>query len=298
MSLVDRRIALTGATGYVGSQLALHLGASGARVTAIVRPQANLAVLERLNCRAAINVAEADAHYSNLGEILLAVRPDAVVHVAAARDGGDGDGDTRRLVESNILFPALLLAAMRAAKTRAFVNTGTSWQNAGADRYRPANLYAATKEAFEALLEHHAEAGIRAVTLRLFDVYGANDNRGKIISLLAEAARAKTTLDMSPGHQRVDFVHVSDVCRAYGIALEMVLDGDWEGHRIYGASSGAPLTLRELVTTLEEAQGVRCQVNWGARPYRSREVMEPFTGYPPLPGWRPQVLLREGLRHV
>jgi nucleoside-diphosphate-sugar epimerase len=298
MTLVDRRIAVTGATGYVGSRLALHLSAAGAQVTAIVRPQSILGELERLNCKAAIAFAETDAQYSNLREILLAARPDAVVHVAAARDGGDGESETRRLIESNILFPALLLAAMKGANVAGLVNTGTSWQNAGADRHRPMNLYAATKQAFEALIEHHAEAGIRAITLRLFDVYGANDNRGKIISLLGEAARTGVALDMSPGHQRVDFVHVSDVCRAYAIALEMVLDAHWEGHRIYGASSGAPITLRELVAALEEAQGAKCQVNWGTRPYRSREVMEPFAGYPPLPGWRPQVSLREGLRDV
>jgi nucleoside-diphosphate-sugar epimerase len=53
--------------------------------------------------------------------------------------------------------------------------------------------------------------------------------------------------------------------------------------------------LREVVATLEQVAGRSLPIAWGARPYRDREVMEPWTGLP-VPGWQPEVTLEAGLR--
>jgi hypothetical protein len=54
-------------------------------------------------------------------------------------------------------------------------------------------------------------------------------------------------------------------------------------------------TLREVVQLYCSVTGRDVQVVWGGRPYRDREVMIPWTG-DPLPGWRPQIALADGLR--
>jgi nucleoside-diphosphate-sugar epimerase len=187
---------------------------------------------------------------------------------------------------------------MRTRGIRAFINTGTSWQNAEREGFRPFNLYAATKEAFEQILGYYVDLRLSAVTLRLFDVYGPADPRSKLINLLSDIAASGKSLDMTPGEQKIDLVHVDDVCRAYEYAISYALDQSPPAHHVFGVSSGNPIGLHDLVDLFERVRGVKCNINWGKRPYRAREIMEPYKGYKPLPGWRPHVKLEDGLRNL
>jgi hypothetical protein len=83
-----------------------------------------------------------------------------------------------------------------------------------------------------------------ALSLVLCDVYGEPDTRPKLLSLLFSAAQRATSLDMTPGPQRVDLVYVDDVCAAYLHAADEMLA--WRG----------------------------------GRPYRDSEVMQPWVGLP------------------
>ena len=185
---------------------------------------------------------------------------------------------------------------MKLAKVTALINTGTSWQNSSGDSYDPVNLYAATKQAFEDILSYYTRAaGIEALTLRLFDSYGPGDKRRKILRLLLECLRTGEPLAMSPGEQVLDLVHVDDICRAFLRAAELLPEKP--ATRVYAVSGGQRRTLRQVVATLEEAAGRRIPVQFGAVPYRKREVMNPWVG-PLLPGWEPQVDLLTGFKKL
>jgi nucleoside-diphosphate-sugar epimerase len=297
-------IAITGASGFIGSRLTWRLLSNGAKVTAIVRERSDVAYLQQSENTHNLHIARLAADYSNLNDIFASSASsassafDAVVHLAACTDGGDDEGATRRLIEANLLFPSLILAAMQTHKVRAFINTGTSWQNAESAEFRPFNLYAASKQAFEQVMIHHVEAGLAAVTLRLFDVYGPNDPRNKIINLLLRASQSKDLLDMTRGEQKIDLVHVDDVCGAYEAALQYVLGRPLRTHAVFGVSSGRPLPMRNLVGVFDEARGVRCPINWGKRPYRDREIMSPYSGLEEVPGWQPTIELAAGLKSL
>ena len=64
--------------------------------------------------------------------------------------------------------------------------------------------------------------------------------------------------------------------------------------KAFAVSSGTSYTLRDVVKVFEACSGAPVPVEWGARPYRSREVMVPFTGEA-LPGWSADVRLEQGL---
>ena len=161
------------------------------------------------------------------------------------------------------------------------------------------NHYAATKQAFEALLAFYAEtAALRAVTLRLFDTYGPGGRRQKLFRLLATCAREGTELAMSAREQLLDVVYIDDVVQALLLAAQRVLSAQAPAHEIYAVGSGQPRPLREVVEQYGRACGRPLRVQWGARPYRPREVMVPWAAGRPVPGWRPRVGLEEGLRRM
>jgi nucleoside-diphosphate-sugar epimerase len=202
-------------------------------------------------------------------------------------------------VEANVLFGTQVLEAMARHHIPYLVNTGTSWQHFLNQSYSPVNLYAATKQAFEDILRFFVQSGsLTAITLKLFDTYGAGDPRRKLFALLREAARSQQPLAMSAGEQFINLVHVDDVARAFLVAANRLFSGLVAGHEVYAVSSGNPIPLRELVELCERVGGVPIPVAWGKRPYRQREVMEPWSTGETLPGWFARIGLAEGLRSI
>lgn len=185
-----------------------------------------------------------------------------------------------------------------AGRTR-IVSTGTYWQHYENKDYSPVCLYAACKEAFEKILQYYVEAfGIQAITLVLFDTYGASDRRGKLFSLLYEAAVSRTPLDMTPGEQLVDLVHVDDVANAYRVAAERLMTAHGTVNDTFAIGSGSPLRLRDLVAIYSDVTGLDVPIRWGGRAYRQREVMSPWSRGHRLPGWTSKIDMGRGLRDL
>lgn len=79
-------------------------------------------------------------------------------------------------------------------------------------------------------MQYYIEAsGLRVITLKLFDTYGPDDPRPKLMNLIQRMAMDNQPLAMSPGEQQIDLVHVEDVVRAFMVASERLLAGEVTG---------------------------------------------------------------------
>jgi nucleoside-diphosphate-sugar epimerase len=103
---------------------------------------------------------------------------------------------------------------------------------------------------------------------------------------------------MSKGEQLIDLVYVDDVVNAYLIAANRVLNNELENHEIYAVSSEERLGLKDLITLYLQITKIDVQIEWGARPYRIREVMIPWWNGKKLPGWTPKVSLLDGIQKI
>ena len=290
-----QQVALvTGATGFVGSHLARRLVREGWQVHIISRENSRL-----------LDAPEFDKMtkhiYAGTSESMIAavaqVKPDVVFHLASLFLAQHKSNEVESLIQSNVLFGNQLLEAMKINEITRIINTGTSWQHYNNDDYNPVCLYAATKQAFEAVLEYYIQAcGIKAITLKLFDTYGPDDPRPKLFHLLNKAATSGETLDMSGGEQLIDLVHIDDVTEAYLIAAQRLIECMAQQHECYAVSSGHPMPLRDLVKLYSEVTGNAIQVKWGAEPYRFREVMKAWTGGDSIEGWQPKLALADGMK--
>ncbi|QOL49770.1 NAD(P)-dependent oxidoreductase [Massilia litorea] len=286
-----RRALVTGASGYVGSHLARRLLAAGWKVHVLLRAGSSFPAPAP-----ALTVHRFEGATEDLVRIVQQAAPDVVFHLAAVFVAEHRPQDVAPLVQANLLFATQLAEAMRVAGVRKLVNTGTAWQHYGDRDYDPVNLYAATKQAFEAILAYYVNAhAFRVATLVLFDTYGPGDVRPKLMTALWRAARSGERLAMSSGRQLLDLVYVDDVVDAY-IAAADALRTAAPGQLHYRVSSGAPLRLTELVAAFEAVAGLPIAADWGARPDRPREMLLPWTGGAPPPGWQPRIALADGIR--
>ncbi len=290
-----RRALVTGASSYLGGRLCRRLLDEGWAVTATVH---RAALAADLAARPGLAVAPVDEGQATWDAALAQARPEVVLHVAARAGPEPAGGAVRDQLRANLETGVLLLEAMRAQGCRRLVSTGTFWQYGDGTDPRPTCFYAVAKSAFELFIDHAVAAhGLSACTLVLYDVYGEDDPRTKLFRLLFEAARSGTAVDLTPGEQLVDLVHMDDVVEAYRVAMERTAGAGAPRHERFAVSGGAPASLRALVGQFEQALGRPVPVRWGGRPYRLREVMHPGVG-PALPGWAPRVAPAQGLARV
>lgn len=300
MTYGPKHALVTGATGFIGSHLVSHLERAGWVVGILGRP----ASVEKATLGDGGRVF---GYTGQTAEVMAAVsefKPDVVFHLASLFLATHMPEQIAPLIGANLLFGTQLLEAMQQGACTVLVNAGTGWQNYApqppfdAPEYVPVNLYAATKQAFEDIALYYVQtAGLRSMTLRLFDSYGPRDSRRKLLRLLLETLKTGHPLDMSPGDQVLDLVHVDDICLAFLHAAELGLSRIEPGAEVYAISGKQRRTLQEVAATLEEAAGRKLPLQFGKRPHRPREVMHPWDG-PELPGWEPQITLLDGFRSL
>ena len=264
--MVERAL-ITGATGFVGSHVARALTRLGTEVHAFVRPDGRVDRVPDLAGAVTFHAVADDAE--SVAALVDTVRPDVTFHFATNFVAEHTVHDVDALVAANVAAPARLADALAGISgCPRFVNAGTVWQHVDGARYRPKNLYAATKQAFEDVLAYYCERGrLRVVTLNLYDTYGPDDHRGKVLTALVRALESGEPLAMSSGEQLVDFVHVDDVAAAFvrGAEIAAALDPG-AAPETYAVSSGEPRRLRDFVALLGEVAGRPVPVTWDAPP--------------------------------
>lgn len=287
------RILITGVTGFVGSHLATYLSGKGHLIYGLIRkPIQDKSLLSKLN-----KVSLCLFHEDSLVDLVAEIKPDIVIHLASLYLTVHSYEQIDDLIKSNITFPTKLLEAMSVNNVTKLINTGTSWQHYNSASYEPVNLYAATKQAFDDVIKYYTSAKyFSCITLKLFDTYGPDDKRGKLISLLDKLSKTKEGLSMSAGEQIVELTHINDVCAAYLAAIELIDEKDAGSNDCYGVSSNEKYNLRTLVEIYEKANNVNLDIKWGGRPYREREVMDLCNNLPNIPKWEAKISLSEGLK--
>lgn len=288
-------LVVTGATGFVGSRLTQRLVAEGYEVHILVRPNSNMEQLEMVKEHLHIHFLKDSVEW--LADLFRQIRPQAVIHLASYFVSDHQTKDIKELINSNIYFPTQLVEAMTQAGVNRLINTGTSWQHYVNEPYNPVNLYASTKQAFEDIVRYYVEArALQVIHLKLFDTYGPNDPRTKLFHLLEKASEGSEPLEMSPGEQLLDLVHIDDVVEAYVLSLARLLSDQVKQAEDYAVTSGKPISLRDFVNVFSKVTDKVLAIHFGGRPYRNREVMLPWSHGHTVPGWEPRISLEEGIR--
>lgn len=290
-----KKCIITGATGYIGSHVLKYLLSKEWDIHIIADPRFGYENIKDVLSQ--IDVFEYSGDVNLLCDYFKAVNADVVFHLAAAVITNYKPEQVPALIQSNIQFGTEILEAMKQSETKLIVSTGSYWQNYNSDDYNPVDLYAATKEAFEKVLKYYTEVeAIRAITLRLYDVYGTGDRRPKLWNILKKIAGTGEHLDMSPGEQLLDMVFISDVCTAYEQAFIILSNDSSIQNEVFGVYTTNRKALKDIVGIYLNKIGKPVSVVFGGKPYKNREVMNPTDKLTLLPGWKPQVSLENGLQ--
>ncbi len=278
----NKRVLVSGATGFIGSEVTKRLMKLNAQVSVITRTDPDLK---------AVNWISAMNNGVFPSQVISEINPEVVIHLATRFQSSHSPSDIKGLIESNVEFGTNLLESAKQAGA-VFVNINSAWQHFGSRQYSPVSLYAATKQAFADIAQYYGETGLDLRNLTLYDTYGPSDKRNKLIRQLLNTANSNEQLDMGPGDQLINLLFVSDVVEAI-----LVIAGLPSGPKLhnYVVRAEKSISIRELVAQIEKVTEKQLNVNWGARKARPREMTSDWVFGELLPGWGQQVKLGQGL---
>lgn len=287
------RTIVSGITGHLGSELARQLIAAGVEVHGLTRGNASL------HSSSNVQLHHIDGSTPSVITAVEEAQPEVVFHLAGLARRSHQSADVSPFVDTNILFGAQLLEAARLCHCPHIITAGTYLQQFNGDEGGAMNLYAATKQAFEVLMQYYVDAfDMSAVRLTLCDIYSERDTRHKLMTDIATAWAGNSPLTLLNGDAALDLLHSEDAARAF-LQVAALL----ESHSIqprgvvrYSVSSGQEVTVPELISAFERIAGRKLTVHSPTSPRLSRD-MAPWRGTQ-VPGWAPRISLEEGIARI
>jgi CDP-paratose synthetase len=283
--LTPKTILITGATGYLGSNLTQRLLKEEAyTVVALKRSFSNTHRLDHVSSQ---------MHWYNIDEVAL---PDIFAHhqidivLHCATDYGRKEVNRLQIIEANLTLPLRLLELANHHNVPVFINTDTMLD-------KRVSHYSLSKKHFREWMTGY-EKNMVLINMVLSHFYGPGDDPTKFVSFIKQQLMAGVpSIPLTKGEQIRDFVYIDDVVEAFMVVLTTMAErsvGTYE----FQVCGGARVSIKELVTTLKEMlKNTDTTLDFGALPYREFEVMDEQGDNALLAalGWQAKCDLRQGL---
>jgi UDP-glucose 4-epimerase len=293
-------VVVTGGAGFIGSHVADAFLADGAAVLVIDDLSTGL----EENVPAAAELQRVDiADAKRLGDAIDRFNPDVVCHLAAQASVTVSVERPEHDLEVNVRGTLIMCEAARAAGAPVvFASTGGAIYGNDAplptlESFPPAPIapYGASKLAGEAYVATWGRLyGLPNVVLRLGNVYGPRQQphgeAGVVAIFSNRLARGEQLVVYGFGEPTRDYVHVSDVARAFVTAASAGRSGT------FNVGTAKETSVLELLELLQREAGTEVQPE--LQPLRpgelERSALDPAAIERAL-GWRAEIAVEQGL---
>ncbi|MEO0512911.1 MAG: NAD-dependent epimerase/dehydratase family protein [Planctomycetota bacterium] len=310
---------ITGLAGFIGSHLAERLLARGEPVAgldnfndfydpAIKRARvARLAELAKANSWPLGEIADADVRDAQaVADLFARVGPTRVVHIAAMAGVRPSIENPKLYAEVNVdgTVNVVEAAAAVGVEKLAFASSSSVYGNndkvpfAESDPVdSPISPYAATKRAAE--LCCHAASHLHDLPiacLRFFTVFGPRQRPDLAICKFMRLIAAGEPIPVfGNGSTSRDYTYVDDITQGITLALDAI--GRDHRFRIWNLGGSSPVTLSELIASIERAVGKPAAIDrQPAQPGDVERTYADLSRSTQEIGYRPAVPLDEGLK--
>jgi len=161
------------------------------------------------------------------------------------------------------------------------------------DRCNPTTLYGKSKLLCSEITEELCKAySIEHSWLRLFSVFGPDDNHDWLIQYLIKEMLQHKEINTTKGEQLWDYLFIDDISN---MLLKLV---NSKGIGIANLGSGQPVAIKQIIEKLKRLTASKSVINYGAIPYRPDQVMYMCANIDKLKthlNWQPQIQLEDGL---
>ena len=285
---------VTGAAGFIGSNLVDYLLEQGHSVICVDNESANNEKFHWIFMdRRVINIKADITDYKSMKNIFTGV--DYVFHLAAESRLQSAIQNPIQAVEKNCVGTTVMLQCAREVGVKRFVYSSTSsgygnnpYPNVETQPDDCLNPYSASKIAGEKFCKMYTDLyGLETVVLRYFNVFGhRSPQRGQYAPVIGIFQRQRDAGEpltiVGDGSQRRDFVHVDDVARANYLASLMPLRGH-EGE-VFNVGTGSAYSIQQIADAISDDQ-----VYIDKRSGEMETTFADITKIGEVIGWKPEI---------
>ncbi len=295
----NKKILVTGGTGYIGSHTVVELQQKGYEVViADNLSNSDISVLDRIEkitgikpAFKLIDLADEKAVKAFIAEEIPDVSK--VIHFAAYKAVEESVREPLKYYYNNFYSLINLLTAFEgkqvdfvfSSSCTVYGEPDTLPVSEAAPVKKATSPYGNTKQVAEEILEETANAkdNYKVISLRYFNPVGAHDtaligelpkgvpqNLVPFITQSAIGKRGPITVfgndyDTPDGSCIRDFIHVVDLAKAHVAAIERLEKKEGKRYEVFNAGTGTGFSVLELLEAFEKATGVKPQYKIGER---------------------------------
>ena len=291
------KVLITGATGFVGQNLIPILVGNFPNIKILTLNVDKKKAQDKYPYKQCKHVLTTD-----LGEVIK-FNPEIVLHLATITSARNDADIIRPMLAANIEFGVLLFdTLLKCPALKLFVNTGSFAEyRYGPSEINDAYLYTATKSAFRLFCDYYSQLGrFKYITVVPYTIYGGKPTVKRLMDYIIESIDSKVPVDMTAGEQILDFTHVNDLAEFYSYIIEKNdLFYNLRNAEEFHIGTGRGTSVKELIQIIEKVYGRDCNINFGGRPYRDRDIMHavaPIAKNISLVNWKAKIGLEEGIQ--
>ena len=275
------KIGIIGSSGYLGSNLSLYLEKK--------HTIKKFSSYKKLKKKWVMTVCKEIKNFE----------PNIIINCSASQILNDDSKSIEKIIYSNLYAQTIFLnEAKKKSSFKGFIAFGSRTEYDKSGNYNPHFFYSASKHASDSLLQYFVNTKITVVVLKIFDSFGKNDNRKKILPLLLNNYKNKKTLDLTPGNQEIDFVNILDICKLISQVAKDIKNKKIKGFQKFTVSSKKPLKLIEIIKILKKNLKNELKVKLGVLKYRKNECMKCSRKIFNYPKWKPKNSLKKDLINI
>jgi nucleoside-diphosphate-sugar epimerase len=269
-----KKILLTGATGFVGSNILENFYKDN-QIFVLIRRKPRKNKFDHKN----IFFIKFD-NFKNLNNKLKKLRIDIVIHCATHYVKHHEYKDVKKLIDSNIFLGNILLENLSFMKVKKFIYFSTVWQNPVPKKDNFQNLYAAYKSAFSIIVKFYKKilTKIDFFEIVLSDTYGLGDNRDKLINTIKKNFEANRVTKIISKNLYINLLNVKDVVKGLKIILQKKTK---PGQYVFKNSYN--LKIFDLIRRFNKLNVDKIRVKW----ISNQIIKNKISKYNQLKCWRP-----------
>ncbi len=307
--LVNKRVVVTGASGYLGTQICRELLRHQATVLALTGKRSLPVNLSDPKLKTSPCNLETDDFWQ-----VVSFSPETVIHLAAQTSHFWANQNPEKDWELNARPVLRLAKAIGKLKEVRIIMASTVTVLGSSQAFsdlvpadesipcEPNTIYDAHKLLAESYLR---SSGVDFTVLRLSNVYGdsatrSGPDRGVIQSWIKKGISGVPLTVFGSGEWHRDYVHVSDVTRAFLLAV--VADSDAVRGKVFNVCGGKGITIasavKTIATRIQAATGkvvavenIEKQLDEISR----RSFVGSFRRFEEATGWKPEIDFESGI---